>query len=78
MAHANSSGNGTGVSIRNVPGFTVRLTERLRHQLELAAQNNGRSLQKEIVARLEASLIYERCDGPARYATGYPRMSRLE
>ena len=70
MAHVNSTGNGTRistVSIRNVPGFTVRLDEHLRSRLESAAENHRHSLQKEIVARLEQSFQQESCDPPPPY-----------
>ena len=67
MAQANDTGNGTRVSIRNVPGFTVRLDDGLRSRLESAAENHRHSLQKEIVARLEQSFQQESCDPPAPY-----------
>ena len=67
MAQANDTGNSARVSIRNVPGFTVRLDEPLRTRLESSAENHQQSLQKEIVARLEHSLEQDPCDLPAPY-----------
>ena len=67
MAQANDTGNSARVSIRNVPPFSLRLDDSLRKQLESSAESHQRSLQKEIVARLEQSLQQDPCDPPASY-----------
>lgn len=43
--------------MREIAPYGLRLTPKLKASLEEAAQAGGRSLQKEIVMRLESSLL---------------------
>ncbi|MDC4392982.1 Arc family DNA-binding protein, partial [Acinetobacter baumannii] len=47
--------------------YSVRLSNELRTHLKNAAKKNDRSLNKEIIARLEQSLVLEQCPECIKY-----------
>ncbi len=50
------SSDDTETKIANIPPFGLRMQPELRRRVEAVAKANGRSLNSEIVARLERSL----------------------
>ncbi|MDW5313771.1 Arc family DNA-binding protein [Rhizobium sp. PL01] len=59
-----------------LPDFKVRMSADVKEQLEAAARVNNRSLNKEIVARLEASLVSEVRNIDSRSAEAARRLLR--
>jgi hypothetical protein len=56
MQYAVMSDSPTKVPASNIPPFALRMQPGLKAALEVAARDNGRSLNAEILARLERSL----------------------
>lgn len=54
------------MGMREIAPFGLRLTPKLKARLEAEATAGGRSLQKEIVMRLEASLVVNAGPNEAR------------
>jgi hypothetical protein len=50
-----------GYNSRNADKFVVRLPEGMRKQIAEVAKNYHRSMNSEIVSRLESSLRFEQC-----------------
>ncbi|MGU3312258.1 Arc family DNA-binding protein [Acinetobacter sp. M5A5_2a] len=49
------------------PQYSLRLSLELREKLTNAAKSNSHSLNKEIIIRLEQSLILEKCPECVKY-----------
>ncbi|MBS7542519.1 Arc family DNA-binding protein [Ancylobacter oerskovii] len=59
--------------IGNIAPFGLRMMPDLRERIEAAARENGRSMNAEIVARLEASFEAEEVDEQSRYEADFER-----
>lgn len=55
-----------GMNDKQVPSYPLRMPPDLREQLTLAAQQNHRSVNAEIIARLQNSLVAGSAEGARR------------
>jgi hypothetical protein len=60
---------------RNDPEFKLRMPEKLRDEIVESAKKSGRSINAEIVARLQNSLGWDQYD-PADLARGLDEVER--
>ena len=72
------------IKMKDIKPFALRMPPKLREQLERAAVQNKRSLNQEVMERLEASIANTPPSAPrasvynAEMATGTYRLSELE
>lgn len=67
------------MGMREIAPYGLRLTPKLKERLEQSASAGGRSLQKEIVMRLENSLLPSNGYGVRQETAPYiPELSDLE